>query len=230
MAPSRQAREEGRRQARRIVLFWSGTEMPYGCFSQWYTKPDGHFVLDGETYFCAEQFMMATKARLFEDDDSLAEIMRERHSPKRIKELGRGVRDFNAGRWSEAAFGVVKAANLAKFGQNDRLRKVLVGTGDDLVAEASPFDKIWGIGLRADDPRAKDPATWAGENLLGKALMAVRDELKQDRPPAGLRAGGRRLGSRLQHDDLNTDHAGDADAAGKQRGGSIFGAFWSSSS
>ena len=151
--------------------------LSYGCFSQWYAGPDGGFTLDGESYFCAEQAMMAGKARLFEDQEALFRILNERNSPRRVKELGRAVKGFNTGLWSGAAFDIVKAANLAKFSQNPRLKEVLLGTDPALIAEAAPSDAMWGTGLAASHPDARCPDKWPGSNLLGYALMQVRDEL-----------------------------------------------------
>mmetsp|Transcript_28717 Transcript_28717/g.87880 ORF Transcript_28717/g.87880 Transcript_28717/m.87880 type:complete len:182 (+) Transcript_28717:49-594(+) len=160
-----------------IVLFWRESERPYGCFSQWYSGADGEFELEEQRYFCAEQAMMAAKARLFGDEASYAAIMRERQSPRRVKELGRGVRNFDARVWSDAAPALVRAANKAKFSQNPGLKRTLLATGTSLLAEASPYDAIWGIGLSASHPDATVPRKWRGTNLLGQALMLVRDDL-----------------------------------------------------
>jgi ribA/ribD-fused uncharacterized protein len=64
--------------------------------------------------------------------------------------------------------------NLAKFSQNPLLERFLLETGTRVLVEAAPRDLIWGIGLGQNDPRAQDPATWQGLNLLGFALMEVR--------------------------------------------------------
>ncbi|MEU4646849.1 NADAR family protein [Nocardia fluminea] len=79
--------------------------------------------------------------------------------------------------WERARFGIVVAGSVAKFGQNDALRGYLVGTGARVLVEASPVDRIWGIGMAADDPGALDPGRWKGLNLLGFALMRAREEL-----------------------------------------------------
>lgn len=159
-----------------IVLFWRETEEPYGCLSQWYTGYDGHFMLEGTIYFCAEQAMMAAKARFFKDFKSLRAVLAESHSPRRLKEIGRGVQNFDPHEWAEVAFDTVTAINVAKFSQNKRLKAVLLST-KGILAEASPHDRIWGIGLDASDPRALVPDQWRGSNLLGAALMQVRDNL-----------------------------------------------------
>jgi ribA/ribD-fused uncharacterized protein len=151
----------------RFVLFWNGWA------SQWFPSP---FTLDGVYYGCCEQFMMAEKARVFDDEDSLRQILAAHH-PREQKSLGRKVRDFDAGLWNSACRGVVFTANLAKFSQNDALRERLLNTGDRTIVEASPVDTIWGIGLAPNDPKACQPDQWRGTNWLGIALMQTRDAL-----------------------------------------------------
>jgi ribA/ribD-fused uncharacterized protein len=153
-----------------LVLFWK----PPAPFSQWTPCT---FTLDGVTYNCAEQFMMAEKARLFGDDATLAKILATA-SPKTHKALGRKVAGFDGAVWGARCLEVVVRGNEAKFGQDDALRAALLATGEKRLVEASPYDTIWGIGLRADDPRALDPATWRGTNLLGQALERVRATLR----------------------------------------------------
>lgn len=155
-----------------MVLFWH----PPAVYGQW---TDSEFTVDGVTYSCAEQFMMAEKARLFGDEAVRAQILAS-SSPKEHKALGRRVAGFGHAVWERACLDIVVRGNRAKFTQNPEMRAALLATGDKLMAEASPLDKIWGIGLRADDPRAHDRATWLGQNLLGEALMRVRNELRAD--------------------------------------------------
>jgi hypothetical protein len=151
-----------------FVFFW------HGWPSQWHLSP---FEIDGVRYRCCEQFMMAEKARLFGDADTLAEILAAK-APTEHKALGREVAPFDARRWSAACREIVYRGNLAKYEQSASLRALLLATGALVLAEASPSDKIWGIGLAADDPRAPRRAEWPGKNWLGKALMRVRDELR----------------------------------------------------
>jgi len=150
-----------------MVLFWNGP------FSQW--EPC-EFVVDGIEYNCAEQYMMAEKARMFEDEATLEEIM-DTDDPKEQKRLGRLVEGFDEDRWNAVAVDIVVKGNLAKFGQNPEFKKVLLDTEDKIIVEASPYDRIWGIGLRENDPRAWDRNSWLGTNWLGEALCRVRDEL-----------------------------------------------------
>jgi ribA/ribD-fused uncharacterized protein len=167
----RRAVENG--QSFRYHLFWGHRREPDGVFSQWWPC---RFEVDGQLYSTAEQFMMAGKARLFADADALAAILAE-SDPAGCKKLGRTVRGFHEASWARARFGLVVDGNLAKFGQSDHLRDVLLSTGDAILVEASPTDRIWGIGLRASDPRALDPRTWRGTNLLGFALVRTRSVL-----------------------------------------------------
>ncbi len=153
-----------------MVLFWQ----PPAVFGQW---TDSEFVIDGISYRCAEQFMMAEKARLFGDEAIRAQILAS-PSPRDQKALGRRVANFDSAVWEQACMDIVVRGNLAKFGQNPAMLVALLATGDKLLVEASPLDKIWGVGLRADDPRIHDRANWLGQNRLGEALMRARAELR----------------------------------------------------
>jgi ribA/ribD-fused uncharacterized protein len=152
-----------------FIFFWNGWP------SQWHPAA---FTIDGVEYTCAEQFMMAEKARLFGDEETRGEILAAR-SPREHKALGRKVRSFDADRWTEACMEIVYRGNVAKFSQNADLRELLLATGDRTLAEASPNDLIWGIGLAATDPRAADRSQWRGKNWLGEVLMRVRDDLRR---------------------------------------------------
>ncbi|MGJ5203315.1 NADAR family protein [Bradyrhizobium sp. HKCCYLR20261] len=97
--------------------------------------------------------------------------------PSQAKKLGREVRGFDDARWTAHRFDIAVRGNVAKFGQNPPLGQWLRSTAEAVLVEASPVDRIWGIGLAADDPRARDPLTWLGLNLLGFALMKARAAL-----------------------------------------------------
>jgi ribA/ribD-fused uncharacterized protein len=164
----------------KYLYFWGhrpATDDKVGksCFSQWY---EASFKLDGVRYASAEHYMMAAKARLFDDPRLLERILAAR-SPGEAKVLGREVAGFDEARWNAERVGIVIEGNLGKFGQNASLKKYLLGTADRVLVEASPVDAIWGIGLAASDPLAAEPATWQGLNLLGFALMEVRRRLAQ---------------------------------------------------
>jgi len=162
----------------KYVLFWghqpnADGSIGKGCFSQWF---EASFQVDGQTYLTAEHFMMAEKACLFGDRETRASILAAR-TPAEAKKLGRGVKGFDDALWEQARFDIVVRANEAKFSQNQALRDYLLTTGDRVLVEASPVDRIWGIGLAANDERALEPRAWCGLNLLGFALMEVRARL-----------------------------------------------------
>ena len=163
----------------KFVFFWGHAPSPDGsvtksCFSQWWPAP---FEIDGIVYPTAEHFMMAGKARLFGDDAALARILAAKH-PKQAKDEGRSVLGFDEATWLRERFALVVAGNEAKFSQHPPLRDFLLRTGDRVLVEASPQDRIWGIGLAQTDERAEKPAQWRGLNLLGFALMEVRARLR----------------------------------------------------
>lgn len=162
----------------KYVYFWGHTPKVQGqvdnaCFSQWYDSP---FVADNVTYPTAEHYMMAQKALLFDDKEIFNQIIQSKH-PKQAKDLGRQVKHFDEKIWNEHRFEIVAQGNIAKFGQHPALKAYLLGTGDRILIEASPVDKIWGVGLAKDDDKIHNPLNWQGLNLLGFALMQVRDEL-----------------------------------------------------
>ena len=157
-----------------VVLFWH----PPSAFSQWTVSP---FTVDLVEYNCAEQFMMASKARLFGDDTALSAILATK-DPLEKKRLGRHVRLFDNELWRSECEHIVLHGKLAKFSQNEERRLALIQTGDRRLAEARPHDTLWGIGLSARDPRASSPDSWCGRNLLGQALENAREILRRDIP------------------------------------------------
>ncbi|SDD27102.1 NADAR family protein [Actinokineospora iranica] len=163
-----------------FLFFWGHRPTPDGsvgksCLSQWWPSPT---VIDGERYLTAEHYMMTAKARLF-DDEATAEAVLASHTPEEAKALGRKVRGFTEPRWREHRYDIVVRANEAKFSQHPRLAAFLRSTGTAVLVEASPVDPVWGIGLAATSPDARRPSAWPGLNLLGFALMDVRDRLRR---------------------------------------------------
>lgn len=142
-------------------------------FSQWYPTT---FVVDGTTFHCAEQYMMHGKALLFGDAAVAAEMLAATH-PREHKALGRKVAGFEPAMWEREREKIVYAGNRAKFTQKQELLDALLATKGTTLVEASPDDRIWGIGLAATDPEAQDPAQWRGKNLLGIVLTRLRDDL-----------------------------------------------------
>ena len=133
-------------------------------------------MIKGLRFATAEHYMMFRKAQLFNDDETAERILKA-SSPAAVKALGRAVRGFREPLWQEHRVSIVVDGNQAKFSQSAPLADFLRGTRKRVLVEASPVDKIWGIGLAADDPRADSPHAWRGLNLLGFALMDVRARL-----------------------------------------------------
>jgi ribA/ribD-fused uncharacterized protein len=149
-------------------FYWNGP------FSQWQRA---EFELDGVVFLTAEQAMMYHKALLFEDTDVAAKILKA-EDPGKQKALGRQVRNFDEDVWDGRKRNIVKRINYAKFSQNKGLRRKLFQSGNKLLAEASPVDTIWGVGLDAATAAVTDPAMWPGQNLLGQIITEVREELR----------------------------------------------------
>ncbi len=145
------------------------------CLSQWFPAA---FEIDGIKYPTAEHFMMAEKARLFNDSEMLQSIL-ECKTPKEAKAFGRKVQNFDGLIWQKHCSEIVVKANLAKFSSNAAMADWLLLTAPKVLVEASMWDKIWGIGMTAQAPGARDPKLWKGLNLLGFALMETRDGLSQ---------------------------------------------------
>ncbi|WP_444997380.1 NADAR family protein [Aliikangiella sp. IMCC44359] len=169
----------------KYLFFWGHTSnspqtINKTCFSQWFNSP---FEIDGVTYSTAEHYMMAEKARLFEGESQLnsqliQQIIEASH-PNDAKKLGRQVEEFNNELWCQHRFDIVVNGNMAKFSQNSKLAEFLLATKNRVLVEASPVDKIWGIGLAEDHGDVSNPSKWKGLNLLGFALMEVRERLSR---------------------------------------------------
>lgn len=161
-----------------FVFFWDHRapldKLTSACLSQWWSCT---FFVGTERFNCAEQYMMAEKARLMGDEETRQKILAT-SAPNMIKALGRMVRNFDADKWNRHKYNVVLTGNLHKFRQNKDLQEFLLSTGDKTLAEASSYDTIWGIGYAEDAPEARHPQSWRGQNLLGFALMQVRDYIK----------------------------------------------------
>ena len=146
-----------------------------GVFSNFTSTPMMQYK--GHSFQTTEQAFMWAKAQLFGDKDSARLILAEKN-PAKAKELGRGVKGFNPTHWDINKEFLMYEVNLAKYSQFDDYKAVLHSTGDKQLVEVNGKDMIWGIGLYANDPRVLDEKQWRGQNLLGKVLMRVREELK----------------------------------------------------
>jgi len=152
----------------KFVFFWNG------IYSQWYVR---NILIDGVEYSSCEQYMMAMKARTFNDSEAYLEIMAT-NTPRIQKEWGRKVQGFDKYKWNEVCREIVYKGNLAKFTQYEDLREQLMETGDRELVEASPYDRIWGIGMDVDHPDLENKAEWNGLNWLGEAITRVRETIK----------------------------------------------------
>ncbi|GAA2441164.1 NADAR family protein [Streptomyces glaucus] len=163
----------------RYLHFWGHRPRPDGrlgpgCPSRWWPSP---FTVDGVAYATAEHWMTAGKARLFGDAEGERRVLGAAHSAEAEK-AGRLVRGFDEATWRRERFRIVVEGTGHKFGAHAGLRESLLNTGDRVRVEASPVDRVWGIGLAAADEAAQDPERWRGPNPLGFALMAARERLR----------------------------------------------------
>lgn len=161
------------------MMYFYGQNKENGFMSNWYPS---EFKADGYTYANAEQYMMHRKALLF-GDDAVAEKIMHAKTPKEMKALGRKVKPFDPVIWNGRKQLIVYKGLLEKFRQNDDLRKLLLDTSNSVLVEASPWDKVWGIKMSQSNEKCRKTSTWEGENLLGFALMEVRETLKKEEQP-----------------------------------------------
>ena len=157
------------------VIGFHNPDEQYGFLSNWYLSD---FTVDGVSFSSMEQYMMYQKAVVFKDKDIASKILKT-DDVERIKEYGRQVSNYNDTIWNGMRQIIIYKGLLEKFRQNEKLKKALLDTGDDILAECAVSDKIWGIGLSMKDSNKNDIKAWRGQNLLGFALMLVRDELRK---------------------------------------------------
>ena len=158
---------------RQQIIGFHNPDEEYGYLSNWYRSD---FEKDGIRFSSMEQYMMYQKALCFRDEKVAAEILKT-DDVGRIKELGRQVSNYDESRWNGKRQILVYEGLLAKFEQNEDLKAQLKSTGDAILAECAVKDRIWGIGLSMKDPDRLDVKKWHGTNLLGYALMIVRERV-----------------------------------------------------
>ncbi len=163
------------------LFFWkppSGYEykLMETCLGQWYERA---FTENSNTYKTAEHYMMAGKAKLFGDQESRQKII-DCTSPNKARSLGRKVTGFDEKIWKQHRCDIVQRGNYLKFSQHPDLLDYLLGTENQVLVEASPYDAIWGIGMDEYHPDVLDPSKWKGSNLLGYVIMTVRDQLRYE--------------------------------------------------
>ena len=177
-----------------IYPFWACDDS-HGFLSNWYKSPfSSKTCIEGYDefkiakiskypyeipYVCAEQFLMAMKATLFEDQQTHEKIMQTK-SPREMKDFGRRVKNFNKTVWDANKMFIMRSALFCKFDQNEELKNGLLLTGDKILIEASPYDHVWGVGLGPSDERLLNTNMWRGQNLLGQCLMDIRMALCKD--------------------------------------------------
>ena len=162
------------------LYFWGHRPAKNGritksCLSQWFASP---FTHEGRTYATAEHWMMFHKAEIAGDPATAEEILAD-PDPRIAKALGRRAAGARNPTWDAAKYPIVIDGNVHKFGQNPELKSFLLGTGDTILVEASPFDPQWGIGMDERSATGLHPRDWKGSNLLGWALMEARDRLRE---------------------------------------------------
>ena len=156
------------------VYFYSGKEV----FSNWYvTEKQFTDYIENWTFDSTEQAFMYCKAQFFADQEKVEQILVQT-DPRAVKELGRQVKGYDDKAWECVRLGFMTYVNYLKYSQNEEFKKLLLSTGNKILVEASPYDKIWGVGLGADDPLILDKKNWKGKNLLGVSLMKVRELIK----------------------------------------------------
>lgn len=156
----------------KIVCFHNPNE-ENGYLSNWYLSD---FTVDGLVFSSMEQYMMYRKAICFSDEAVAAQILNTKDVAK-IKKLGRLVSGYDDHYWNGVRQIIVYEGLCAKFSQNEKLKKLLKGTGNAILAECAVKDCVWGIGLSMKAHERFDREKWKGQNLLGYALMAVRERI-----------------------------------------------------
>ena len=152
------------------VLFWGGP------FSNFYEAP---FQAEGHSFKTSEQYFMWKKAMTFGDEETAALILAA-ETPKEAKKLGRKVKGYDDGIWAEKRESIMEEGCYRKYTSNPALKKMLLSYPDKEFVEASPYDKIWGIGLGEEEAARREEKEWPGQNLLGKVLGRVRDRIKRE--------------------------------------------------
>jgi hypothetical protein len=155
-----------------FVFFWKPEE-ENACFGNWFPLA---FSVDGIHFHTSEHYVMYHKALLMGDEE-IARAVLEDPDPHSAKKWGQRVKPWSQDIWNRERCRIMYEACFAKF-QAEDMRQRLLNTGDAVLVEASPYDKIWGIGLLKTDKNARNPQRWKGLNLLGKVLMKIRQDVR----------------------------------------------------
>lgn len=168
----------------KVICFYSKGDYPQ--FSNFYLARMATHIYRGgkseveKTYASVEHYFQIMKALEFDPDGEVLKQMDNHLTCAEIKSLGRKVQNFDAGIWNIRRRFHMRDAVAMKFWQNEELRELLLGTGDAILAEASPRDTFWGIGYSGSNPKAHDPSQWRGKNVLGNMLMCLRDGMREE--------------------------------------------------
>lgn len=163
-------KNKGMRETDTHIFFW-GDDDVYSNFYRF------EFKYKGKTFFCSEQAFMWEKAMLFGDKNIAGQILKSTH-PYECKKLGRKVKNYDDKKWGKVREDIWKEILINKF-SSEPLKSEILKTKNKILVEASPYDKLYGIGLEVWDDRVLDENNWKGKNLLGKILMGVREDLNQ---------------------------------------------------
>ncbi len=150
------------------VYFWGDPTL-----SNWGPAP---FTYKENKFYNSEQAFMWEKALCFGDTETANQIL-ETSNPRTAKDLGRLVKNYDEKIWETKRFDAMFNVCLAKFSQNKPRLETLLSTGNKTIVEASPYDKVWGVGIHWTDDEILDENNWKGQNLLGRVLMKVREQL-----------------------------------------------------
>ena len=157
------------------AFFFHKPDEPYGYLSNWYPSP---FDLDGKHFSSVEQYIMYRKCMIFGDEKSAKAILATEDTAKQ-QAIGRNAAGYNSHVWTGLRQMVVFRGLMAKFRQNEDLKEKLLDTGDAYLVECAGSDKIWACVVRLNDAKRFDVANWTGDNILGFALMEVRQKLSE---------------------------------------------------
>lgn len=157
------------------VICFHNPDEENGYLSNWALS---EFTVNGIIFSSMEQYMMYQKAVRFKDE-KIAEKILATTDVAVIKALGRQVKGYNDSYWNGVRQLFVYEGLKEKFVQNKDLKKLLLDTEDSILAECAVNDRIWGIGLSMKDSNRLEPEKWKGQNLLGYALMMVRERIKE---------------------------------------------------
>jgi len=161
------------RETETHIYFW-------GTFLSNWIPMDLNIQYAGFTFKTSEQLFMYLKAIHFNDAEMAYEIIERGGHPKEAKDLGRKISGYKESDWEAARESAMYTAIYEKFSQYPDLKKQLLDTGDKILVEGTPFDPVWGVMIKWSDDRILDEKNWKGQNLLGKVLMRVRNDLRNE--------------------------------------------------